>query len=93
MYLRGLTIGGSTATFAIIQILEDQKPTVARVTVGNIGDSRIILGENYGRSFRALTKDHVPTDVEVRFSFGINLSFSSDLLCRNLAVSKKQVVA
>jgi serine/threonine protein phosphatase PrpC len=38
----------------------------AKVTVANVGDSRIILGKNFGESFVAVTKDHVPTDLEVR---------------------------
>lgn len=77
---RGLAVGGSTATFAIIEFLTEETATVdvadvekltvadkyiAKVTVANVGDSRIILGQNYGKTFVALTRDHVPTDAEV----------------------------
>lgn len=36
-----------------------------KVTIGNVGDSRIVLGENFGESFQAMTRDHVPTVLEV----------------------------
>mmetsp|Transcript_26739 Transcript_26739/g.88870 ORF Transcript_26739/g.88870 Transcript_26739/m.88870 type:complete len:507 (+) Transcript_26739:53-1573(+) len=62
---------GSTGTFAIVHSPPEAGGRY-RLRVGNIGDSRVLLGRKDGSMVRgqgsdgALTKDHKPSDVEER---------------------------
>jgi len=50
---------GSTAVWTLIE-RTDQKPW--KITVGNIGDSRVLIGKNKGQICIPMTKDHKPTN-------------------------------
>jgi len=50
---------GTTAIFSIVQIVENDNALEYKITVGNIGDSRVVLGNNSGEAIK-LTEDHKP---------------------------------
>jgi len=51
-------MNGTTAVFAITEAIGD----TLKLTVGNLGDSRCIVGEYSSPNFKAMTTDHKPMD-------------------------------